>query len=153
MFGIYGKFSVAFAEKNRDKTILETIIKPITYNEYSGWYPHNWSLWWNMSLNPTKINNNATPGFKKRNLVTRFATRKKRERKPRIAKILEKKTIKGSRETAKIAGIESNAKIKSENSIIIKTKNSGVKKVFPCPWTKTYLLNIPGKYGYDCLEI
>lgn len=98
-----------------------------------------------MSLNPTKINNNATPGFKKRNLVTRFATRKKRERKPRIAKILEKKTIKGSRETAKIAGIESNAKIKSENSIIIKTKNSGVKKSFPLSLNQNLSVEYSGK--------
>ena len=50
---------------------------------------------------------------------------------PIIAKILEKKTIYGSLVTAKIAGIESTAKIKSVNSTISKTKKSGVKCFLP----------------------
>ena len=69
----------------------------------------------------------ATPGLRKRNLLTKLATRKNKERSPSIAKTFEKNTINGSREMANTAGIESKAKIRSENSIITKTKNKGVK--------------------------
>ncbi len=54
------------------------------------------------------------------------ASKKNSARKPKIAKMFEKKTIYGSKVTEKIAGIESNAKIMSEISIKTKTKNSGV---------------------------
>ena len=56
-----------------------------------------------------------------------------------MAKILEKKTIYGSLVTEKIAGIESTAKMRSVNSIIIKTRNSGVIFFTPSIVTKNLL--------------
>jgi hypothetical protein len=50
--------------------------------------------------------------------------------------MLEKNTIHGSCVTEKIAGIESNANIKSVNSIIIKTTNKGVIKNLVLFFTK-----------------
>ena len=44
-----------------------------------------------------------------------------------MAKIFEKKTMNGSRVTANIAGIESNANTRSVNSIITNTTIRGVK--------------------------
>ncbi|MNL82358.1 hypothetical protein D3C87_2097230 [compost metagenome] len=68
-----------------------------------------------------------------------FTNKKNIERKPKIAKIFEKNTIYGSLVTAKIAGIESTAKIRSANSITNKTMNSGVTKVFASLFTKNLL--------------
>ena len=48
-----------------------------------------------------------------------------------MANIFEKKTMNGSLVTANTAGIESKAKTRSVNSIIIKTINKGVRKNFP----------------------
>jgi len=47
-----------------------------------------------------------------------------------MAKILEVKTINGSRVMAKMAGMESTAKIISLVSIAKRTMNNGVKKYF-----------------------
>ena len=47
------------------------------------------------------------------------------ERRPKIAHMLEKKTIKGSFVIEKTVGIESTAKIKSVNSMMISTRNKG----------------------------
>ena len=58
------------------------------------------------------------------------------ERRPKMAHILEKKTIKGSFVIEKTAGTESTAKIKSVNSMMISTKNKGVSKRFPSLRTK-----------------
>src|SRR5699024_1595285 len=93
----------------------------------------------NNILAPIKTIKNAKPVSKYLNLSKTLTNKKNMERKPRIAKIFEKKTIYGSRVTENMAGIESVAKIKSVNSIAIKTKNKGVinsrpfclKKNFP----------------------
>ena len=58
-------------------------------------------------------------------------TTKNKERKPKIANMLEKKTMYGSRVTAKTAGIESTANTMSENSMSNNTKNRGVTNNFP----------------------
>ena len=73
-----------------------------------------------------------------------FTSKKNIDRNPRIAKILEKKTMYGSFVTAKIAGIESSAKIRSVNSTINKTKNRVVISIFPFFLTKNWF---PAKSG------
>ena len=50
--------------------------------------------------------------------------------------MLEKKTICGSWVTEKMAGMESKAKIMSENSIIISTTKSGVHSQRPSTFVK-----------------
>jgi len=54
------------------------------------------------------------------------ASRKNNERSPKIAKMLEVNTMNGSVVTAKIAGIESSAKITSVNSTSKSAVNRGV---------------------------
>ena len=56
----------------------------------------------------------------------KFDNKKYKERKPRMAKILEVYRINGSFEIAKIAGIESTANKTSVNSITATTTNQGV---------------------------
>ena len=77
-------------------------------------------------LIPINTNTKAKPYFSKLKRSAISANRKYIERKPKIAKIFEVKTINGSVVIAKIAGIESTAKIRSENSTSTSTKNSGV---------------------------
>ena len=69
--------------------------------------------------------------FKYTNFSTIFANKKYRERSPKIAKILDVKTMRGSLVTAKIAGTESKAKIMSLNSIKTRATNSEVIKNLP----------------------
>src|SRR5690606_9125057 len=67
-----------------------------------------------------------------------FTSRKNIDRSPNMAKMLEKKTIYGSLVTAKIAGMESTAKMRSVNSITNKTRKSGVMYRFPFSrWKKS----------------
>ena len=64
------------------------------------------------------------------------ASRKNIERRPRIAKMLDVKTMKGSLVTAKIAGIESTAKIRSLISTQTSARKSGVARSWPFVRTK-----------------
>ena len=58
-------------------------------------------------------------------------SRKKSERNPMMAKMLEKKTMNVSVVTENTAGMESTAKMMSLNSMTNSTKNSGVMKFLP----------------------
>ena len=75
-----------------------------------------------------KISKNDKPTFKYLNLSIIPASKKNIERSPKMAKMLEKNTMYGSLVTEKIAGIESTAKIRSVNSMIIKTINNENQK-------------------------
>ena len=59
------------------------------------------------------------------------ASTKYSERRPRIAKMFEVKTMNGSRVTAKMAGIESTAKTTSVASTTTSTRSSGVASRWP----------------------
>ena len=96
------------------------VVKPSVFNQV-----------WSSILTPIKSNSNANPGLRKRNIPITFTTIKNMALNPSMAKILEKKTIYGSLVMAKIAGIESTAKITSENSITISTINNGVMYSLP----------------------
>ena len=61
----------------------------------------------------------------------KFESKKYKDLKPKIAKILEVYSIKGSLDIAKIAGIESTAKITSVNSITATTTKRGVAILTP----------------------
>ena len=78
-----------------------------------------------ISLMPTKDKMATKLYFKYSNLLSIFARKKYMERNPKIAKILELKTKKGSEVIAKIAGTLSKANKISVNSIIIKAINKG----------------------------
>ena len=78
-----------------------------------------------------KINKKPTPVLSRENLFIMLFITKNNERNPKIAKIFEKKTIYGSCVTENIAGIESTAKMMSENSITKRTKNKEVINHFP----------------------
>ena len=86
-----------------------------------------------------KTNKKANPIFRYLNLSIIPANKKNIERSPKMAKILEKNTMYGSLVTEKIAGMESTAKIRSVNSIIIKTRNSGVIFLTPSIVAKNLL--------------
>lgn len=64
------------------------------------------------------------------------AKAKYKDLKPKIAKILDVKTINESVVIAKIAGIESIAKITSVNSTAMRVRNSGVMWVLPFSFIK-----------------
>ena len=67
-------------------------------------------------LKPMKDKMIAKPNFNRLNMCIKLASRKYKDRKPRIAKIFEVYRMNGSTGAmAKIAGIESTAKIKSVN--------------------------------------
>ena len=68
-----------------------------------------------------------------------FTNRKNMDLRPIMANIFEKKTIYGSFVTAKIAGIESTAKMRSVNSTIKSTRNKGVINLFPSIFMKKFL--------------
>ena len=69
----------------------------------------------------------ARPYFSLENLSMELASKKYIDLKPRIAKILDMYKIKGSSGAiAKMAGIESIAKIKSVDSTTAKTNNNRV---------------------------
>ena len=74
-----------------------------------------------------------------------FTTRKNNDRKPIMANIFEKKTIYGSFEMENMAGTESTAKIKSENSTTKSTINRGVIKYFPFSFIQNFSFT---KVGY-----
>ena len=75
---------------------------------------------------PMKVSSTPKPYLSSQNLSTTLLSIKNSDRSPKMAKMLEKKTIKGSCVTEKMAGIESTAKSTSENSITNNTTNSGV---------------------------
>ena len=79
-----------------------------------------------LSFTPVNTNIIATPYFTYLNFSCSAQSTKYRLLRPRIAKILEVYTIKGSVVMEKIAGIESIANITSEDSISISMANSGV---------------------------
>ncbi len=71
---------------------------------------------------PTKARTRARPILRKRNLSMMLASRKYMERRPRMAKMLEVKTMKASRVMPKMAGMESRAKTRSVNSMQTRTR-------------------------------
>ena len=77
-------------------------------------------------LTPTNISTTARPYFNKENRSAMSASRKYIARRPRIAKTLDVSTMNGSVVIAKMAGIESTAKIRSVISTSTSTRNSGV---------------------------
>ena len=78
-----------------------------------------------------KVKIKAKPYFNLENKSIEFANKKYIERKPKIANMFEVYNIKGSSGAiAKIAGIESTAKIKSVDSITTMTKSNRVAKRF-----------------------
>lgn len=77
-------------------------------------------------LRPTNERTNASPTFRKRKYPIIPAMAKYKERKPKIAKIFEVYTINMSLLIASMAGMLSTANIRSEDSIIIRTRNNGV---------------------------
>ncbi len=80
-------------------------------------------------LTPIKLKMKAKPYLSLENIWMELANKKYMERKPSTAKILEVYKISGSLGAmAKIAGIESIAKIRSVVSMTIKTKNNLVAK-------------------------
>src|SRR5690606_696162 len=74
-----------------------------------------------------------------------LTNRKNIDRSPRIAKMLEKNTMYGSLVTAKIAGMESTAKMRSVNSMTNSTRNRGVTYLFAFSRWKNLP---PTKVGY-----
>ena len=85
---------------------------------------------------PMKLKTNANPYFRNTKRSATFARRKYIALKPKTAKILDVNTMNGSVVTAKTAGMLSTANITSLNSIMIKTKNSGVAIFLPFSMVK-----------------
>ncbi len=81
---------------------------------------------WVRSFTPMNKSKMQTPVCKKRNLSATAASRKNIALNPRMAKMLEKNTTYGSSDTENTAGILSNAKIRSLNSITNTVTNNGV---------------------------
>lgn len=79
------------------------------------------------------------PYFKNLKYLVISANAKYKERSPRIAKTFEVYTINVSFDIARIAGIESTAKIRSVNSISNNTINKGVAKFLAPTLTKISL--------------
>ena len=74
------------------------------------------------------------------------------ERRPRIAKTFEVKTISGSRVSAKMAGTESTAKTMSVISRKSSATKSGVASSAP-PWRTKKLLALQlGRHGHEAPE-
>ena len=82
-------------------------------------------------LIPIKLNTKAKPYLRKIKRSAKSASKKYMARRPKMAKMLEVRTMKGSVVTAKIAGMLSTAKMTSLNSIIINTSKSGVAMRLP----------------------
>jgi hypothetical protein len=82
-------------------------------------------------LRPTNININPRPYFKYVNMGISPPIIKYMDLRPKMANILDEKTINGSLVIAKIAGTESTAKIISVNSTTMRAKNNGVTSHFP----------------------
>src|SRR5690349_20754925 len=79
---------------------------------------------------PTNTKIRAMPTFNKWKRSIIRANTKYKARKPKIAKMLEDHTMKGSCVMAKIAGMLSIANTKSLNSMKIKARNKGVATHF-----------------------
>jgi hypothetical protein len=76
----------------------------------------------------------ASPYLSFENSSIEFESRKNSDRNPRMAKIFDEYKIKGSLGAmAKIAGMESTAKSKSEDSTMIRTNNNFVPYNFSFP--------------------
>ena len=82
-------------------------------------------------LSPIKHNRPPRPYLNSQKVSVTLLSRKNSDRKPMMANMLEKKTMKVSVVTEKTAGMESTAKMMSENSITNSTRNSGVMKSLP----------------------
>ena len=90
-------------------------------------------------LIPMKAKMMAKPNFNRLNMWMKLANRKYKERSPRIAKIFEVYRMNGSSGAmAKMAGMESTAKIKSVNSITVTTTNRGVAIFTPFSMVKKF---------------
>ena len=89
-------------------------------------------------LIPIKLNTKAKPYLRKIKRSAKSASKKYMARRPKMAKMLEVRTMKGSVVTAKIAGMLSTAKMTSLNSIIINTSKSGVAMRLPFSMVKNF---------------
>ena len=112
-------------------TIMEIKIEPpmskaiIPSDQLIGNFPPK-ALLSQTILRPTKTRTEAKPYLIKANLCMTPASIKYIERRPKMAKIFEVKTMRGSFEIAKIAGTESTEKIMSLSSRKTSAKKSGV---------------------------
>ena len=77
-------------------------------------------------LRPTKISTSPKPYLRNLKRCMMPARRKYNDRIPRIAKILDVNTMKGSLVIAKMAGIESMANMMSVNSMKMRANRRGV---------------------------
>ena len=80
---------------------------------------------------PTNAKIIATPVLRNLKVIINLANRKNRALSPNMANILEEKTINGSVDIARIAGIESMANMMSELSTAAISNNKGVADNFP----------------------
>jgi len=86
-------------------------------------------------LTPTNMSTPASPYLSRRKRAAMLARRKYRARRPRMAKMLEEATMKGSVVTAKTAGMESTANMASLMPIRTTTRNRGVNQRLPSRMT------------------
>src|SRR5699024_11881177 len=112
-----------FFEAIKEATTLIANIPMMMSNEWVVVKPMISNQSCNNILAPIKTIKNAKPVSKYLNLSKTLTNKKNMERKPRIAKIFEKKTIYESRVTENMAGIISVSKMKVRQHIVIKNKN------------------------------
>jgi N-acetylglucosamine-6-phosphate deacetylase len=137
-------FASRFSGNNNDAPILTTNIPNMINSELMVVNPRSATYSPPSIFRPMKVSKAANPIFRKRNLSIIFTSKKNIERKPRMAKILEKKTIYGSLVIEKTAGMESTANTRSVTSMINNTNRSGVISFLPSTLTTNLL---PAKCG------
>ncbi len=157
---VYAVFKLAVADFFRGKASEATMEQPIKLaiikrDQPIGNLPPNISFSQTI-FKPTNIKTAANPYLIKINRSKTPARRKYMDLNPKIAKMFEVNTIRGSRLIAKIAGTESTAKIMSLISKKTSARKRGVAYISPFLRVKNFCPSIWGctrKKRFSCRTI